>query len=156
MQVVRLRGILFRVCDQSHTKEISRNVSLISLDEQFPISVFFVGGETVKLKDHHEIVGLLEKYTLEPDCIRCLFRIEQVVELPKGAIPIQELDDCINRKIGIFNNQGEYRLRKCPKPVDNFKEENCPICEKRNTCSKEGRELFYCLLEKVSEMSRRK
>ena len=110
----------------------------------------------MKLKDYHEFVGTLESYTQEPNCIRLVFRIEQTIELPVGAIPKMELDDCLNRKIGIFNNQGDYRLRKCPKPVDNFKEENCPSCEKRNGCSKEGKELFYCLLEKVSELSRRK
>jgi hypothetical protein len=53
-------------------------------------------------------------------------------------------------------NKGDYRLRKFPTPIDNFKEENCPFCEKRNGCSKDGKELFYCLLEKVSELPRRK
>jgi hypothetical protein len=110
----------------------------------------------MKLKDCHEIVGTLDSYTQEQDCIRLVFRIQQTIEVPIAAIPKKELDDCINRKIGIFNNQGDYRLRKFPKPVDNFKEENCPFCEKRNECSKDGKELFYCLLYKVSELSQKK
>lgn len=110
----------------------------------------------MKLKDYHEIVAVLESYTQESDCIRLVFRIEQIIELPKDTIPKNELDDCINRKIGIFNNQGNYRLRRFPTPVENFKKENCASCEKHEQCSKDEREVFYCLLHKVSELTNKK
>lgn len=110
----------------------------------------------MKLKEYHEIVGTLETYTHEEDCIKLVFKIQTTIELPIGAIPKKELDDCINRKIGIFNNQGDYRLRKFPMPIEHFKHEECPSCEKRDQCSRDGEELFYCLLHKVSKLSRNK
>jgi len=68
----------------------------------------------MKLGDYHEMVGTLEKYIQEDNCIKLVFKIQTIIELPIGAIPKNELDDCINRKIGIFNNKGDYRLRKLP------------------------------------------
>ncbi len=59
------------------------------------------------LKDYHEMVGTLQKYTQEHDCIKLVFKIEKTIELPIDAIPKNELDDCLNRKIGIFNKKGE-------------------------------------------------
>ena len=41
IQAVRLCGVTFKVCDQSHTKEIPRNSLSILRDEQFPIVYFF-------------------------------------------------------------------------------------------------------------------
>jgi len=110
----------------------------------------------MKLKEYHEFVGTLERYTQEEDCIKLVFVIHTTVELPIGAIPKKELDDCINREIGIFNNQGDYRLRKVPMPIDEFKNEECLSCEKRDQCTRDGEELFYCLLHKVSELKRKK
>jgi len=110
----------------------------------------------MELKDYHEIVGTLESYSQEHDCFRLAFRIQQMIEVPIDAIPKRELDDCIKTKIGIFNNQGDYRLRKFPRPIDNFKEENCPSCKKRNQCTQDGKELFYCLLHEVSVLVREK
>jgi hypothetical protein len=79
----------------------------------------------MKLKDYHEIVGTLEKYTQEEDCIKLVFKIQTTIELLIEAIPKKELNDCINRKIGIFNNKGDYRLRKVPMPIEHFKHEEC-------------------------------
>jgi hypothetical protein len=110
----------------------------------------------MKLKEYHEFVGTLERYTQEDDCIKLVFVIHTTVELPIGAIPKKELDDCINRKIGIFNNQGDYRLRKFPMPIEHFKNEECSSCEKRDQCSRDSEELFYCLIQKVSELKRKK
>ena len=108
----------------------------------------------MKLKDYHEIVGILKNYIQEQDSIKLVFKIEKTIELPIGAIPKNELDDCLNREISIFNNKGDYRLRKFPTSVENFKKGTCPSCEKRNICSRDGEEFFYCLLQKLSELSR--
>jgi len=110
----------------------------------------------MKLNDYEEIVGTLENYTQEQDSIKLVFKIQTTIELPVGAITKDELDDCISRKIGIFNSKGDYRLRKFPTPIENFKNENCPSCEKQNQCSRDGEELFYCLLNKVCELHRNK
>ena len=61
----------------------------------------------MELKEYNEIVGTLENYTQEQDSIKLVFKIQTTIELPVGTIPKNELDDCINRKIGIFNNKGE-------------------------------------------------
>jgi hypothetical protein len=95
-------------------------------------------------------------YSQDEDCIRLVFRIERTIQLPVGAIPKKELDDCVNRKIGILNVEGHYRLRKFPTPVENFKKENCLTCEKQFQCSKDDKEVFYCLLHKVSELMNKK
>jgi hypothetical protein len=108
------------------------------------------------LKNYHEIVGTLESYKEKDDILQLVVKIEYNLELPKNAIPKEELDDCMDRKIGIFNNAGDYRLRKFPRAIENFKNEQCPRCETKDQCSKDGKELFYCLLRKINELSYKK
>lgn len=81
----------------------------------------------MKLKNYHEIVGTLESYIQENDKTRLVFQIQKTIELPQKAIPKEELEDCINRKIAIFNNNEDYRLRKSLKSIEKLKDEekNC-------------------------------
>ena len=109
----------------------------------------------MKLRKYHEFIGTLEKYKIVDDELHLQFVIEYKMELPKDAIPITELDDCIQRKIGIFNNDGDYRLRKFPRGIDIFKYESCPKCEKQKECSKDGLELLCCLLKKINELKKK-
>jgi hypothetical protein len=109
----------------------------------------------MKLKKYHEFIGTLEKYEIVEDELRLRFTIEYKMELPRDAFPTTELDDCIQRQIGIFNNDGDYRLRKFPRGIDVFKSESCPKCEKQKECSKEGLELFNCLLKKIVELKKK-
>ena len=109
----------------------------------------------MKLNTNHEIVGTLESYSKEDNKINMVFQVHKTIELPLNAIPDEELEDCINRKIGIFNNEGDYRLRKFPKPIDGFKSENCPKCSKQEQCPKDGLEITYCLVNKISELRRK-
>ncbi len=37
------------------------------------------------LKDYHEMVGTLQKYTQEHDCIKLVFKILTAIELSVGA-----------------------------------------------------------------------
>ena len=85
----------------------------------------------MKLKKYHKIVGTLESYIQENDKTRLVFQIQKTIELPQKAIPKEELEDCISRKIAIFNNDGDYRLRKSPKPIEKFKDEKCSLCDKQ-------------------------
>jgi len=110
----------------------------------------------MKLKEQQEIVGTLEKYTIADGGIRLLFQVYKTIELPKCAIPKEELDDCVDRKIAIFNNSGEYRLKKYPRALETFLKEECPVCVQQKGCSKEGLELFNCLLKRLSEASKKK
>ena len=109
----------------------------------------------MKLKNYHEIVGTLEEYMQENDKTRLVFQIQKTIELPREVIPKEELEDCINRKIAIFNNDGDYRLRKSPKPIEKFKSENCPKCSKQEQCSKDGLEITNCLMSKINELRRK-
>ncbi len=106
----------------------------------------------MNLKTYHEIVGTLESYSEKNNELNLLFQIHKTIEPPQDAIPKKELDDCINRRIGIFNNDGDYRLRKFPKPIEKFKSEKCLKCNKQEHCSKDGIELTYCLISKINEL----
>jgi len=86
----------------------------------------------MKLNTYHEIVGTLENYSKEDNKINLIFQIHKTIALPLNAISDEELEDCINRRIGIFNNEGDYRLRKFPKPIEEFKSETCPKCSKQD------------------------
>jgi len=49
-------------------------------------------------------------------------------------------------------NKGDYRIRKFPTPIENFKKENCVSCEKQERYSKDDKEIFYCPLHKLSKL----
>ena len=110
----------------------------------------------MKLMDNHEYVGTLESYVREDDCIKLVFVNRTTVELPLGAIPKEELDECIDKKIGIFNNQGDYRLRKYSMPIEHFKNEECPSCNNQDSCIRDGEALSHCLRNKTSKMKEKK
>jgi len=109
----------------------------------------------MKLEKYHEFVGTLTKYEKTESELLLTFTIEYKIELPRDAISQEELDDCFYRKIGIFNNDGDYRLRKFPRAIDEFKSESCVTCDKQKLCSKDRLELFNCLLKKINGSKRK-
>ena len=64
------------------------------------------------LQDCNEIVGTLEKYTEEKDILKLVIKIQHIINIPFNAISKEELDNCLNKKIGIINIDENYKLRK--------------------------------------------
>jgi hypothetical protein len=109
----------------------------------------------VKLENCHEFIGTLVKYSKDEDALKLEFRIEKTIELPSHALPTELLDKYMHQKVGIINIDGDYRIRKLRMPIDDFKEQECSTCNKKKQCSEDEKEMFYCLLEKVSDLKRK-
>lgn len=112
----------------------------------------------MELEHCHEVVGKLEKYTEKNGKMHLVFQIKKIVDIPLGAIPKSELDDCLYRKIGIINIDGDYRIRKSkePRAIDAFKEKYCPTCNEKELCKKDVTHIFYCILGKIQKLRKGK
>ena len=64
----------------------------------------------MELENYHEIVGTLERYSQDNNKEKLLVQISTTIELPPDAIPKEELEKSINRRIGILNCDGDYKL----------------------------------------------
>jgi hypothetical protein len=109
----------------------------------------------MKLENYHEYVGTLVKYSKDEYVIKLEFQIEKTIELPLEALSTKLLDKHMHQKIGIININGEYRIRKLKMPIDDFKEQECSSCYKKKQCSEDEKEMFYCLIKKVSELKQK-
>ena len=66
----------------------------------------------MKLENFHEIVGTLSKVESNGQHMKVEFMIRKVYEIPLDAISIEKLESAIGNRVGIFNCDGNYRIRK--------------------------------------------
>ena len=66
----------------------------------------------MKLRANHEVVGTLTDVVYENDCAKVVFSIRKEIGLPAEAIPREVLKNSIGKRVGIFNCDGEYRIRE--------------------------------------------
>lgn len=59
-----------------------------------------------------EIVGTIVEISYRDDITILKFSILKEIELPSGAVQEQKLKSVIGRRIGIFNINGEYKIRE--------------------------------------------
>ena len=65
----------------------------------------------MKLKSNHEIVGTLSDIISEKNQIKLIFTIMRVVELPIEAVSMEQLHGFLDKRIGIININGTYKIR---------------------------------------------
>jgi len=107
------------------------------------------------LENYHEFLGTLVKYSKDEDKTRLEFQIQTTIELPSKALPTELLDKYLYQDVGVINIDGEYRIRKLRMPIDDFKEQECSSCHKKQQCSEDEKEMFYCLLHKLNELKKK-
>jgi len=64
------------------------------------------------LKPFHEIVGQLMDIQKENNHIRLVFSINKEIDIPAQVFIEKELELLIGKRIGLFNNNGNYKIRK--------------------------------------------
>ncbi len=70
------------------------------------------GGNPIKLEANHEIVGILSKVKVEEDQIKLKFSIMKDIDLPKEAFSYQQLQGLVDKRVGILNLNGAYKIRQ--------------------------------------------
>ena len=73
------------------------------------------GGSPIKLEVNDEIVGILSKVKVEENQIKLKFSIMKDIVLPKEAFSYQQLHDLVDKRIGILNLNGTYKIRQVKK-----------------------------------------
>ena len=66
----------------------------------------------MKLNPYVEIVGTLVDICFKEDTIILLFSFPKEIEIPSDAILEQKLKSALGKRIGIFNLNGEYKMRE--------------------------------------------
>jgi len=64
------------------------------------------------LVSNTEIIGTLASVKDENNKTKLVFTICKEIEIPESAIPREKLEGFIGERIGVFNCDGEYRIRK--------------------------------------------
>ena len=65
----------------------------------------------MKLEPQHEIIGILQAINDEEHCIKLTFSFTKEISIPPTEIPQEKLYGFLGEKIGIFNNDGNYKFR---------------------------------------------
>ena len=64
-----------------------------------------------KLHSNHEIVGTLLSVEEDDTCSKLQFSCNKLIELPSTAILHEQLSLLVGERIGIFNYEGNYKIR---------------------------------------------
>ena len=64
------------------------------------------------LKPFHEIVGTLTSVESSGECTILVFSVQREFEIPKDAISMEKFEEFIGLRVGIFNNNENYIIRK--------------------------------------------
>lgn len=66
----------------------------------------------MKLSNCEEIIGTLKAYEQMNDENRLTFIMETIIDIPKDAISIEDLEECKQSTISILHLDGKYYLKK--------------------------------------------
>ena len=69
----------------------------------------------MKLEADHEIVGILSKVKVEEDQMKLKFSFVKDIEIPIDAFSYQHLHALEDKRIGILNLNGTYKIRQVKK-----------------------------------------
>ena len=64
------------------------------------------------IKPFSEIVGNLDDVNFEDNQVVCKISFQKVIELPLEAIDRNKIESLKGVRIGIFNDNGNYKIRK--------------------------------------------
>ncbi len=67
------------------------------------------------LENNHEIVGLLQKVESNDQYIKLDFTLHRTYELPIGALSEKKLQSLVGERVGVFNCDNVYKLRRANK-----------------------------------------
>lgn len=67
------------------------------------------------LKSLQEIVGTPTSIIYEDGCVKIVFTIQKIIEIPEDAFPRDVLKNSIGKRIGILNIDGKYKIRNVEK-----------------------------------------
>jgi len=73
------------------------------------------------LNNFEELVGTIQDIICEESCVKLVFSVQQVIEIPANAIPQDVLKGLIGKRIGILNIDGEYKVRTAHSNIDKNK-----------------------------------
>jgi hypothetical protein len=68
--------------------------------------------DILKLKKYYEIIGTLKSLSVENDHIKIIISINHEIDLPKSKISYHKIKEIIGKRIGIFNNGVNYKIRQ--------------------------------------------
>lgn len=63
------------------------------------------------LKIHHEIIGTLLKIKSKNDHLELVITICKIIDIPYDAIPKEDLQAVVGKKVGLLNYNGSYKMR---------------------------------------------
>jgi hypothetical protein len=69
----------------------------------------------MKITNLSEIIGTLIKIENNNNIYNLIFSIRRKIELPKNVLSNEKLKLLLNKKIGILNCNGEYKIRELEK-----------------------------------------
>lgn len=69
----------------------------------------------MKLEKNHEVVGTLSGIETNEHHMKLEFTLHKDYEIPIGALSEEKLRAMIGERIGIFNSNGDYRVRRANK-----------------------------------------
>jgi len=69
----------------------------------------------MRLEENHEVVGVLSKVKSNEQHIKLDFTIHKTYEIPIDAISEKALQDMVGARVGVFNCNGDYRVRRANK-----------------------------------------
>ena len=69
----------------------------------------------MKLKLNHEMVGIMSDVLKEKNQIKLIFNIITEIEVPLDAFPNIQLEDFLDKRIGILNLDGIYKIKHIKK-----------------------------------------
>lgn len=66
----------------------------------------------MRLESDHEVVGTISEIKLEGNQVKLLFITMREIELPKDVFAYEQLKAVLGKRVGIFNIDGEFFIRK--------------------------------------------
>lgn len=71
----------------------------------------------MQLKNGQEIIGMLKEIQIDDENIKTIFIIKKEIDIPKDKIQFKDLQELIEKQVGILNIDGIYKIRKIGREV---------------------------------------
>ena len=69
-------------------------------------------GERMKLGYFQEIIGTLKEIKEKNGRLHLTFIFKDTIDIPKDALPVEKLNNCLNKRIGILYDGKGYTMSK--------------------------------------------
>lgn len=96
----------------------------------------------IKLQNGGEMIGIIKEIKNQNNCIELIFQVIQRLELPEDLLLFKKLNRFLNKKIGLINIDGDYRIREIK-----VKEKNSKNISSKNTIYEKSVPISKCSFE---------